>query len=158
MKSRQTAALWQPLSIRDVVNEACGQFINAWPLTAQLGRSSCEPQGRLHGPKPSLPPRNRTCIPMHDAAISITLIGSFPTVRHPSSVEYGTSRQGCFLPAILPNGSSRDRPLPQVLEPQQHGQHPFELAVETDLVAAEPFELVRVERLAKGMLTDRRTI
>jgi hypothetical protein len=30
---------------------------------------------------------------------------------------------------VLRNGSARDRPLPQVLEPQQHGQHPFELAI-----------------------------
>jgi hypothetical protein len=43
---------------------------------------------------------------------------------------------------LLPNGSAFDCPLPQVLEPQQHGQHPFELAVEVDLVAAEPFELM----------------
>ena len=37
--------------------------------------------------------------------------------------------------AFLPNGSALDRRLPQVLEAQQHGEHPFELAVEMDLIA-----------------------
>jgi hypothetical protein len=49
-------------------------------------------------------------------------------------------------PHFLPNGSARDRSLPQVLEAQQHGQHPLELAVEVDLVAAEPLQLVGIER------------
>src|ERR1700727_2791338 len=46
-------------------------------------------------------------------------------------------------PLVLRNGSARDRPLPQVLEAQEHGQHPFELSVEMDLVAAEPLQLSR---------------
>jgi hypothetical protein len=33
--------------------------------------------------------------------------------------------------------------MPQVLEAQEHGQHPFELSVEMDLVAAEPLQLSR---------------
>jgi hypothetical protein len=49
----------------------------------------------------------------------------------------------------LPNGSALDGPLPQFLEAQQHGEHPFELAVEMDLITAEPFQLVGVERLAE---------
>jgi hypothetical protein len=46
----------------------------------------------------------------------------------------------CMRPAalVLRNGSAHYRPLPQVLEAQQHGQHPFELSVEMNLVAAEP--------------------
>ena len=56
----------------------------------------------------------------------------------------------------LRNGSASDRPLPQVLEAQQHGQHPFELAVEMDLVAAESFQLVGVKRLTERLLADRR--
>ena len=47
----------------------------------------------------------------------------------------------------MPNGSALDRPLPQVLEAQQHGQHPFELAVEMDLKSTEPFQLTGVQRL-----------
>jgi hypothetical protein len=49
----------------------------------------------------------------------------------------------------LPNESALDRSLPQVLEAQQHDEHPFELATEMDLIAAEPFQLVCVERLAE---------
>jgi hypothetical protein len=30
-----------------------------------------------------------------------------------------------MLSAFLPNGLALDRPLPQVLEAQQHGEHPF---------------------------------
>src|SRR4051812_22086973 len=59
---------------------------------------------------------------------------------------------------FLPNGSALHRPLPQVLEPQKHGQHPFELAVEVDLVAAEPFQLVGVECLAESLFADQRTV
>ena len=46
----------------------------------------------------------------------------------------------CMRPAalVLRIGSAHYRPLPQVLEAQQHGQHPFELSVEMNLVAAEP--------------------
>jgi hypothetical protein len=47
-----------------------------------------------------------------------------------------------------------DRALPQGLEPQWHGQHRLELAVEVDLVAAEPLQLVRIEHLAGGLLAD----
>jgi hypothetical protein len=58
----------------------------------------------------------------------------------------------------LPNGSARDRALPQVLQAQQHGQYPFELAVEMHLVAAKPLQLVRVERLTERLLADQRPI
>jgi hypothetical protein len=44
--------------------------------------------------------------------------------------------------AFFANGSALDRSLPQVLEAQQHDEHPFELATEMDLIAAEPFQLV----------------
>src|SRR4029077_5096939 len=60
-------------------------------------------------------------------------------------------------PLVLRNGSARDRPLPQVLEPQQHGQHPFELAIEADLVTTEPLQLVGVERFAERLLARQRT-
>ena len=55
---------------------------------------------------------------------------------------------------FLPNGSVRPLPqgefqliypLPQGLEAQQHSQHPFELSVEVDLIAAEPLQVVGVE-------------
>jgi hypothetical protein len=45
------------------------------------------------------------------------------------------SAQEDLCSAFLPNGSALDRRLPQVLEAQQHGEHPFELAVEMDLIA-----------------------
>ena len=61
-------------------------------------------------------------------------------------------------PLVLRNGSARDRPLPQVLEAQQHGQRPFELSVEMDLVAAEPLQLVGVERLTERLLPDERPV
>jgi hypothetical protein len=41
-------------------------------------------------------------------------------------------------PAILPNRLSRDRPQPQILEAQQHREHPLELTVKMDLVPAQP--------------------
>jgi hypothetical protein len=53
-------------------------------------------------------------------------------------------------PAVLPNTSAGNGARPQVLEAQQHGQHPFELAVKVDLVAAEPLQLVGIERLMAG--------
>ena len=56
--------------------------------------------------------------------------------------------------AFLPNVSVFDRPLPQVLEARQHGQHPFELAVEMDLISAELFQLAGVQRLAECLLAD----
>jgi len=43
-----------------------------------------------------------------------------------------------------------------VLEPPQHGEHSFELAVEMDLVAAKPLQLVGVERLAERLSRIRR--
>src|SRR5208282_1383310 len=61
-------------------------------------------------------------------------------------------------PLFLRNGSARDRPLPQVLEAQQHGQRPFKLSVEMDLVAAEPLQLVGVERLTERLLADERPV
>src|SRR5208282_344866 len=61
-------------------------------------------------------------------------------------------------PLFLRNGSARDRPPPQVLEAQQHGQHPFELSVEVDLVATEPLQLVGVERLTERLLADERSV
>src|ERR1700722_15981533 len=54
-------------------------------------------------------------------------------------------------PLVLRNGSARDRPLPQVFEAQEHGERPFEFAVEMDLVAAEPLQLVGVGRPPEGL-------
>ena len=48
--------------------------------------------------------------------------------------------------------------MPQVLEAQEHGQRPFELSVEMDLVAAEPLKLVRVERLTERLLADEQPV
>jgi hypothetical protein len=45
-----------------------------------------------------------------------------------------------------------------ILEPQQHSEHSFELAVEMDLVASKPLQLVRIERLTQHLLADQRTI
>jgi hypothetical protein len=36
-----------------------------------------------------------------------------------------------------------------VFEAQEHGERPFEFAVEMDLVAAEPLQLIGVERLTE---------
>jgi hypothetical protein len=49
---------------------------------------------------------------------------------------------------------SDGRPLPQVFKAQQHGKHALELAIEMNLVATEPLQLVGVERLAEGVLAD----
>jgi hypothetical protein len=57
-------------------------------------------------------------------------------------------RPAATLLGVLPNGSTHDRRLPQVLQAQQHGEHAFELAVEMDLIASKPLQLVRAERLA----------
>ena len=59
---------------------------------------------------------------------------------------------------FLPNGSALDGSPSQVLEPQQHGEHSFELAVEMDLVASKPLQLVRIERLAERLLADQRPV
>jgi hypothetical protein len=48
-------------------------------------------------------------------------------------------------PLVLRNGLARGRRLPEVLQAQQHGKHPFELAVEMHFVAAEPLQFVGVE-------------
>src|SRR5271167_2413411 len=61
-------------------------------------------------------------------------------------------------PLILRNGSARDRPLPQVLEAQEHRERPFEFAVEMHLAAAEPLQLVGIERLAERLLADERQV
>ena len=61
-------------------------------------------------------------------------------------------------PLVLQNESARDRPLPEILQAQQHGQHPFELSIEMDLVAAEPLQLVGVEQLAERLLPDERPV
>ena len=62
------------------------------------------------------------------------------------------------MKSILPNGSALDGSPSQVLKPQQHGKHSFELAVEMDLVAPKPHQLVRIERVAECLLADQRTI
>ena len=41
------------------------------------------------------------------------------------------------LSAVLPNGSTLDGRWPQLFETQQHGEHPFELAVEMNLVTGD---------------------
>ena len=46
---------------------------------------------------------------------------------------------------VLRNGSVGFVTPPQFLEAQEHGQRPFELAVEMGLVAREPFKLVGIE-------------
>ena len=58
----------------------------------------------------------------------------------------------------LPNGSALDGSPSQVLEPQQHCKHLFEFAVEMDLVASEPLQFVRIERLAECLLADQRPV
>ena len=59
----------------------------------------------------------------------------------------------------MPNRLDRGNRSPSwVLEAQQHGQHTFQLAVEMDLVAAEPLQLVRIERLAECLLPDERAV
>src|SRR5262249_5274854 len=68
--------------------------------------------------------------------------------------EVGTKAD--FAKRIL--AGDRRRSLPQVLEAQQHGERPFELAVEMDLVATQPLKLVWIERLAKRLLTDQRPV
>lgn len=52
------------------------------------------------------------------------------------------------------NGSALDGDgsTSQLLEPQQHCEHSLELAVEMDLVASKPLQLVRIERLAECLL------
>jgi hypothetical protein len=55
---------------------------------------------------------------------------------------------------LLPNGSAGDALSPQVLEAQQHGQHPLELSVEMNFIAAKPFQLVGVEGLTERLLPD----
>ena len=60
--------------------------------------------------------------------------------------------------SLLPNGSATGGSKTQVFEPQQHGEHSFELAVEMDLVAAKPPQLVRVERLTERLLANQRAV
>jgi hypothetical protein len=60
--------------------------------------------------------------------------------------------------SLLPNGSATGGSKTQVFEPQQHGEHSFELAVEIDLVAAKPLQLVRVERLTERLLANQRPV
>jgi hypothetical protein len=76
----------------------------------------------------------------------------------PARVSLAVSR------ARLPGGASaREDPClaerisprsPRVLEAQQHGEHPFELAVEMDLITAELFQLAAAQRLAECLLAD----
>src|SRR5262249_4006585 len=70
----------------------------------------------------------------------------------------GPSAQRPMAQSFFPNKSPRDRTLPQVLETQQHGEHPFKLAVEMDLLVAKPLQLVRVERLAERLFADQRPV
>jgi hypothetical protein len=51
--------------------------------------------------------------------------------------------------------STRDSPLTQLPEPQQHGEHTLKLA---NLVAAKPLQLVSVQCLAKCLLADQRPV
>ena len=44
--------------------------------------------------------------------------------------------------------------LSQLLEAQQHGEDPFELAVKVDLVAAKLFKFVKVQRISECLFTD----
>jgi hypothetical protein len=67
--------------------------------------------------------------------------------------EVGKSEKPSWA-VFFPNGSAHDRPLTEFLEAHQHGQHPFKLAVEVNLVAAKPLQLVWVERLTERLLAD----
>ena len=53
-------------------------------------------------------------------------------------------RREPVLRRFLPNGLALDRLLPQVLEAQQHREHSFKFALEMDLVATKPLQLVLV--------------
>ena len=59
---------------------------------------------------------------------------------------------------LLPNGSALDGSTSQVLKPQQHGEHSFELTVEVDLVASKPLQLIRIERVTERLLADQRPV
>jgi hypothetical protein len=59
---------------------------------------------------------------------------------------------------ILRNGSLRLLTATQALQLEQHREHPFEFSVEMNLVASEAFEPVRVDRFAKCLVTDQRSI
>jgi hypothetical protein len=79
-------------------------------------------------------------------------IGKFPPLnincRHNAFID--DSWKGCAAFAnahvlcrpVLPNGSAFDGSAPQVLEPQQHVEHSFELAVEMDLITSKLLQLV----------------
>src|SRR5215216_580496 len=79
---------------------------------------------------------------------------SSPERRKPRPPKLASSA----APVILRNGLARSSALPQVFEPQQHREHPFQLSVEVDLVAAEPFQFVGIKRLTERMLPDQRPI
>ena len=44
----------------------------------------------------------------------------------------------------------------EVLKPEQHGQHPLELAVEMNFVTRERFEFVVFQRFAESLLAENR--
>jgi hypothetical protein len=71
-----------------------------------------------------------------------------------------TDRRSSSASMVLRNGSGRcagrDR-APQLLELQQHAEDALQLAVEMDLIAGQPLELVRVERLAGGAFSKTRS-
>ena len=60
--------------------------------------------------------------------------------------------------SALPNGSALDGSTSQFLQPQQHGEHSFELAIEMHLVTTKPLQPVWVERLAERLLADQRPV
>jgi hypothetical protein len=68
----------------------------------------------------------------------------------------GTNSSMTGARPVLPNGLVFDRSLPEVLQTKQHSQHPFEFAVEMDLVATELLQLIEVERFAECLLADQR--
>lgn len=59
-------------------------------------------------------------------------------VRSESALPSGAAGLTCSPGEISKRISARNSALPQVFEPQQHGEHPFQLPIEVDFVATEP--------------------
>ena len=85
---------------------------------------------------------------------ALNLLGSLRNDTYEAALEALRGDTQQWWADIL-GAAAYDCPLPHVLQAQQHGQGPFELAIEMDFVAAQPFELVRVEGLAECLLASR---
>jgi hypothetical protein len=55
---------------------------------------------------------------------------------------------------ILRNGSARVGGATQVLQLEQHGEHPLQLAIEMDLIAGKALEPVRIYGFAERLCTN----